>query len=127
MKYKTDVDIDAVDFVPLFDGVLLVDLPPKNQVGGVIIPETAQEKINIGLVVAAGHGRLDRMTGKVHDLICRVGDVVKYRDVPDAIIKINNKEYKHIKEFDIEGFYEGATKQDYIEIFKQVVPHVFRR
>lgn len=120
-KYR----IQPVDFTPLFDGVLIVELPPESMKGGVILPDIAQKKQNIGIVVATGHGRLDRMTGKVLDLICKVGDIVKFRDVPEDIIRINNKEYRHIKEFDIEGFYEHGTKEDYIEIFKQVKPDIF--
>ena len=108
-----------IDFKPIFDDLLIVELRPDDQVGGIIIPDTAKKKQSIGLVVATGHGRIDRMTGVIREMLPKHGDVVKFRDVPDEEILVDGMNCRHIKEFDIEGFYIGDAKDMYIEMFKK--------
>ncbi len=61
---------------PLFDRILVerVANPEKTQ-GGIIIPDTAQEKTQTGVVIAIGTGKI-LQDGKVLPIHVKVGDKV---------------------------------------------------
>lgn len=55
--------LDPHDIRPIHDRVLIQDLPDEQQIGSIIIPDTAQERgvgkkglLRIGLVIAVGRG-----------------------------------------------------------------------
>ncbi|AEI89467.1 MAG: co-chaperone GroES [Candidatus Midichloria mitochondrii] len=68
--------------------------------GGIIIPDTAQEKPMQGNVVAVGNGRRDD-AGKLHQLDVKVGDKILFAKWGGTEVKIDGKEYLIMKESDI--------------------------
>ena len=96
-------------FRPLHDRVLVrrVEQEAKST-GGIIIPDTAQEKPMEGEVIAVGPGARgeDR---KVHPLDVKSGDRVLFGKWSGTEIKIDGEELMIMKEADIMGRFEGAA------------------
>jgi len=60
---------------PLYDKILVKRIENQNKsAGGIIIPDTAQEKAQTAEVIAVGQGRL--VDGKILPLTVKVGDKV---------------------------------------------------
>ena len=68
--------------------------------GGILLPETAQEKPQRGLVVAVGTGRRDEK-GKFIPMDVKVDDKVLYAKYGGTEIKVNDKKVLIVKETDI--------------------------
>jgi len=87
---------------PLFSNVLIkpVDAEEKT-IGGIIIPDTAKEKPQIGLVMAVGDGELD--DGKVvkDSMIVKVGDKVMYKKWGGNEVKMGHEEWTIVEQKDI--------------------------
>ncbi len=90
-------------FRPLHDRVVVrrVDSEEKTA-GGIILPDTAQEKPSEGEIVAVGSGARDE-TGKLIPLDVKKGDVVLFGKWSGTEIKINGEELLIMKESDIMG------------------------
>jgi co-chaperonin GroES (HSP10) len=119
------MQLKAIEFKPLFDDLLVIELKPERERSGIIIPETVNEKKHIALVVSVGHGRIDRMTGTLKGMLPKVGDVVKFREVPEELVEVSGDKFLHIKEFDIEGFYTGSLQQQYRSLIEEQYPQLF--
>ena len=98
---------------PLYDRILVKRIEEKETVqGGIIIPDTAKEKPQEGVVIAVGQGK--RMEdGKLVPLDVKVGDRVlfgKYSgsEVP---IKLEGEELLIIREDEILGVIEETAKK----------------
>ncbi len=86
---------------PLHDRVLIERKPAEERTaGGIIIPETAQEKPSEGKIVAVGKGGRDE-SGKVVALDVKVGDKVLFAKWGGTEVKIDGKELIILKESDI--------------------------
>ena len=68
--------------------------------GGIVLPDSAQEKPQRGKIVAVGPGRL-LDNGNRGDLSVSVGDEVIYGKYGGADIEGNSEEYKILRESDI--------------------------
>lgn len=91
---------------PLHDRILVERVEQETKTaGGIIIPETAQEKPMQGLVVAVGNGSKDE-NGKVTPLDVKVGDKVLFAKWGGTEVKIDRKEYLIMKESDVLGIVE---------------------
>ncbi len=92
-----------MDIKPLHDRVLVrrVEQDMKT-VGGIIIPDTAQEKPQEGEVVAAGPGERDD-DGKLHSLGVAVGDRILFGKWSGTEVKVDGEELLIMKESDILG------------------------
>ena len=67
-----------MDFRPLHDRVLVRRLDTEEKTaGGIIIPDTAQEKPQEGQIVAVGSGTKSE-DGKVRTLDLKAGDIVLF-------------------------------------------------
>jgi chaperonin GroES len=90
-------------FRPLHDRVVLkrVEEDTKTK-GGIIIPETAQEKPMQGEIIAVGPGARDE-SGKVVALDVKKGDRVLFGKWSGTEVKIDGTEYLIMKESDIMG------------------------
>jgi len=97
-------------FRPLHDRVLVrrVETEAKTA-GGIIIPETAQEKPSEGVIVAAGTGAR-RDDGTVVPLELKAGDAVLFGKWGGTEVKIDGEDLLIMKESDILGVIEGAAK-----------------
>ncbi len=95
-----------MSFRPLHDRVLVEALEAEvKTAGGVIIPDTAQEKPQEGKVVAVGPGvRGD--DGKYTKLDVKKGDRVLYGKWSGTEVKIDGKDLLIMKESDIMGIVE---------------------
>jgi chaperonin GroES len=88
---------------PLHDRVLVEALEAENKTaGGVIIPDTAQEKPQEGKIVAVGSG-LRGDDGKIIKLDVKVGDKILYGKWSGTEVKIDGKDLLIMKESDIMG------------------------
>jgi chaperonin GroES len=90
-------------FRPLQDRVVIrrVDAEAKSA-GGIIIPDTAQEKPGEGEVLSVGPG-VRAEDGTVHALDVRVGDRVLFGKWSGSEIKLDGEELMIMKESDLLG------------------------
>jgi chaperonin GroES len=98
-------------FRPLHDRVVVerIDAEAKSA-GGIIIPDTAQEKPSQGKVVAVGPGGRDE-AGKLIPIDIKVGDRVLFGKWSGTEVKIDGKELLIMKESDIMGIVEEPVAQ----------------
>lgn len=86
---------------PLHDKLLVQRVEQETKTaGGIIIPDTAQEKPMQGKVCAVGSGTRDE-SGKIHPLDVKVGDKVLFAKWGGTEIKIEGVEYLVLKESDV--------------------------
>ncbi len=100
-------------FRPLHDRVVIqrIDAEAKTA-GGIIIPDTAQEKPQQGKVNAVGPGGRDE-SGKLIPIDVKVGDRILFGKWSGTEVKIDSVEYLIMKESDIMGvLIEGETKNE---------------
>ena len=97
-------------FKPLHDRVLIEVLDSSEKTaGGIIIPDTAQEKPQEGEIIAVGSGNKSE-DGKVTPLDLSVGDKVLFGKWSGTEIKINGEELCIMKESDIMGIMTTKSK-----------------
>jgi chaperonin GroES len=80
--------------------------------GGIIIPDTAQEKPMEGEVLAVGPGARDE-SGKLVALDVKVGDLILFGKWSGTEVKLDGQELLIMKESDIMGVIDAprATKK----------------
>ena len=90
-------------FRPLHDRVVVkrIDAEDKSS-GGIIIPDTAKEKPQQGLVVSVGPGGRDE-SGKLIPIDVKAGDRVLFGKWSGTEVKIDGTEYLIMKESDVMG------------------------
>ena len=90
-------------FRPLHDRVVVkrIDAEAKSA-GGIIIPDTAQEKPSQGEVIAVGPGGRDE-AGKLVPIDLEVGDRVLFGKWSGTEVKIDGEDLLIMKESDIMG------------------------
>ena len=92
-----------MNFKPLHDRVLVKRVASDEKTaGGIIIPDTAQEKPQEGKVVAVGGGAKTE-DGKIIPMDVKIGDKVLFGKWSGTEVKIDGKEYSIMKESDIMG------------------------
>jgi chaperonin GroES len=88
---------------PLHDRVLVKRIEEEQKTkGGIIIPDTAKEKPQMGEVIAAGGGRKTE-DGKVIPLDVKKGDKVLFSKYSGNEIKVEGDELLIMREEDILG------------------------
>ncbi|HXG42636.1 MAG: co-chaperone GroES [Dehalococcoidia bacterium] len=96
----------ASKIVPLADRVVVKQIKLEEvRASGLVIPDTAREKPQVGEVIAVGPGRLDE-DGKRIPMDLKVGDRVIYakysgQEVPKGLFGSDEEEYLILKESDI--------------------------
>ena len=74
--------------------------------GGILLPDSAREKPQRGIVVAAGPGRtLD--SGSVKPMGLKAGDVVLFQKYGGSDLRLDNQDLKILTERDILAVIEG--------------------
>jgi chaperonin GroES len=76
--------------------------PPAKSVGGVLLPESAVQKINSALVVAVGPGRRNA-NGELVPVGVKEGDKVLLPDYGGTTVKLQEKEYHIYRDDEILG------------------------
>ena len=96
---------------PLHDRVMVrrVDQEEKSP-GGIIIPDTAQEKPMEGEIVAAGNGAR-RDDGTLVPLDVKAGDRILFGKWSGTEVKIDGEELLIMKESDLLGVIEDGGKK----------------
>lgn len=85
-----------VNIKPLADRVVIEpSVAEEKTAGGIIIPDTAKEKPQRGVVVAVGPGKKDE------PITVKVGDVVLYGKYAGTEISFDNSDYLIMRESDI--------------------------
>ena len=92
-----------MNFRPLHDRVVVRRVDSEEiTAGGIILPDTAQEKPSEGKIVAVGSGARDE-AGKLVPLDVKKGDLVLFGKWSGTEIKINGEDLLIMKESDIMG------------------------
>ena len=69
--------------------------------GGIIIPDTAKEKPQKGIVVAVGPGKYAEQTGNLIPLKQKIGDVVLYGKYSGTEISVEGEDYLIMRSSDL--------------------------
>ncbi len=88
---------------PLFDNVLVKPLEQTQTTpSGIVIPETAKEKPQVGIVMAVGSGTTNDQ-GKLVPMVVKVGQKVLYKKWGGNEVKVGTEEWLLIEQKDIMG------------------------
>jgi chaperonin GroES len=94
---------------PLHDRILVQRLDEgEQQVGGIIIPDSAKEKPQRGTVIAAGNGKV-RDDGDRVKLDVKAGDTILFGKYAGQEIKLDGMEYLIMKEEEVLAAIEGVS------------------
>ena len=95
-------------FRPLHDRVLVRRVSSDEKTpGGIIIPDTAQEKPMEGEVIEVGTGARDE-SGKLVPLDVKKGDKILFGKWSGTEVKMSGEEFLIMKESDIMGIITGS-------------------
>ena len=89
----------AVNVRPLHDRIIVerFDDEGEQQIGGIIIPDTAKEKPQRGKIIAVGKGKV-KDDGSVTPLDVKAGDTVLFGKYGGQEIKLDGNEYLIMRE-----------------------------
>ena len=91
----------ALSLKPLADRVVVEPAPVEDKsAGGIILPDTAQEKPQQGVVVAAGPGKVSE-SGNLLSMTVKNGDKVLYGKYSGSEVTFDGVEYVIMRESDI--------------------------
>jgi len=86
---------------PLFDNVLIRPLEAESTtVSGILLPDTAKEKPQMGTIMAIGTGHVTP-DGKLIPMTVKVGQKVMYKKWGGNDIKVNNEDWTMVEQKDI--------------------------
>jgi chaperonin GroES len=98
-----------MNFRPLHDRVLVRRVEAEEKTaGGIIIPDTAQEKPQEGKVLSVGAGARDE-AGKLVPLDVKEGDRILFGKWSGTEVRLDGEDLLIMKESDILGIVEGAA------------------
>ena len=99
-------------FRPLHDRVLIIVLDSEEKTkGGIIIPDTAKEKPQVGEVIQVGPGKRND-SGELSPLDVKSGDTVIFGKWSGTEVTIDGQDLLIMNESDIMGILEkGASKK----------------
>jgi chaperonin GroES len=93
---------------PLHDRIIIKRVEEKESIkGGIIIPDSAKEKPQEGLVIAVGNGKKNE-DGKVFPLDVKAGDRILFGKYSGTEIKLDNEEYLILREEEVLGILQAA-------------------
>jgi chaperonin GroES len=96
---------------PLHDRIIVDRLEEgEQQVGGIIIPDSAKEKPQQGTVIAAGNGKA-RKDGERVPLDVKAGDRILFGKYSGQEIKLDGKDYFIMKEDDVLAVIDGIPEE----------------
>src|SRR3954453_20072006 len=98
-----------MNFRPLHDRVVIRRLNAEEKTtGGIIIPDTAQEKPMQGEVIAVGPGARDEQ-GQLVPLDVKAGDRILFGKWSGTEVKLEGEELLIMKESDIRGIIDASA------------------
>ena len=92
----------ALKLRPLADRVVIKPVEREEVTkSGIVLPDTAKEKPQEGIIEAVGNGRYNERTGERIKLDVAVGDRVMYAKYAGSEVKIDEVDYLILSEKDI--------------------------
>ncbi len=86
---------------PLFDNVLVKPLEAEEKLpSGIVLPDSAKEKPQMGEIMAVGPGSKDEK-GNAVAMVVKVGDKVMYKKWGGNEVKVNGQEWMIVEQKDI--------------------------
>ena len=86
---------------PLADRVIVEPAPPEDKTsGGIILPDTAQEKPQHGTVAAVGPGKVSD-SGALVEMAVKKGDKILYGKYSGTEVSVEGTDYIIMRETDI--------------------------
>lgn len=86
---------------PLFDNILIKPLEGEEKTpSGILLPESAKEKPQMGMVMAVGTGTVTE-SGKEVKIVVKIGDKVMYKKWGGNEVKVNGEEWLLVEQKDI--------------------------
>ncbi len=93
--------VKKLNIKPLFDNVLIKPLEAEAKTAsGIILPDSAKEKPQIGLVMAIGTGKIGPK-GEKHPIVVKVGQKVMYKKWGGNEVKVGHEEWTMVSQEDI--------------------------
>jgi chaperonin GroES len=90
-----------INVQPLFDNVLIKPLEQEEKLpSGIVLPDSAKEKPQIGQVMAVGAGATDDK-GKKVKMAVKVGQKVMYKKWGGNEVKVKGEEWMIVEQKDI--------------------------
>ena len=94
---------------PLRDRIVVKRIEPETVVkGGIVIPDTAKEKPQDGLVIAVGEGRILENGNRV-EMAVKEGDHILFGKYAGTEIRLDDEEFLILKEDEVLAVTEGAA------------------
>src|SRR6266481_244067 len=103
--------VEPMNVRPLHDRIIVHRLEEgEQQIGGIIIPDTAKEKAQQGTVIAAGNGKVND-DGKRIPLDVKAGDQILFGKYSGQEIKLDGKDLFIMKEDDVLAVIDNPKKK----------------
>ncbi len=97
----------TVTLKPLHDRIVVeAEAREEKTAGGIILPDSAQEKPMIGIVAAVGTGKVLE-NGKVVPLEVKVGDKVLYGKYAGTEVKVDGEKFLIMQERELLGVFNS--------------------
>ena len=94
--------VNKINIKPLFDNVLIKPLEAESKTtSGILLPDNAREKPQIGEIMAVGNGVMDDGEIVKGSIIVKVGQKVMYKKWGGDEVKVNSEDWMIIKQSDI--------------------------
>ncbi|NDG48815.1 MAG: co-chaperone GroES [Rhodospirillales bacterium] len=98
-----------MSFRPLHDRILVERIEAEAKTaGGIIIPDTAKEKPQEGLVISVGNGTINE-DGDVRPLDVKAGDRILFGKWSGTEVKLDGKDLLIMKESDVMGIIDTKS------------------
>ena len=92
---------NKIKIKPLSDFVLIEPTEKETTLpSGIVIPDSAKEKPQVGEIMAVGPGAKDEKGNKV-EMVVKVGDKVMYKKWGGNEVKVNGEEWMIVEQKDI--------------------------
>jgi len=93
---------------PLHDRIVVKRLEPEEMVkGGLVIPDTAKEKPQNGMVMAVGNGKILENGNRI-EMTVKEGDRILFGKYSGTETKLDGEEYLILREDEVLAITEGA-------------------
>ena len=104
-----ETHVMATKLTPLHDRILVRRVEAEETArGGIIIPDTAKEKPQEGVVVAVGTGKREK--GELIPLAVKEGDRILFGKYAGNEVRIDDEELVIMREEEVLGILSGASK-----------------
>lgn len=119
MTSKTKSRLGGTKIQPLFDNVLIKPLEAEVRTpSGIVLPDTAKEKPQVGLVMAIGPGATNDKGNKV-PMVIKVGQKVMYKKWGGNEVKVDGEEWIIIEQKDILAVVVESALEQAVEMYKK--------